>query len=523
MTLLTWIAASTALAQVPAFPGAEGFGAHLTGGRDGDVHRVTTLADSGVGSLQWALDQPGPRIVVFAVSGVIEGDVRIPHGDLTLAGESAPGAGITIRGHLYSDYGTTFGNLIIRHIRVRPPGPDAEWAPANHDGIQFSRNVGIILDHVDVSHGVDENIDLWGGAQDITIQWSAITWPVYGGGHPDGDQHNYGIINGPGGGRISLHHNLFAHNKTRTPALAEGPADVRNNVVYNGREGFVHHNPANGDFNIIGNTYIQGESADLSPFWFDPENNSPPTRYYMADNEIEDPDDFSGNVDNPWTAPQGFLDAYTISCCGIDSSQFNGVGEFDWSTDPGYVAIATESSGDAYDRVLDCAGAWPRDVALTQAVDDTRNRAGQYGNYDPGDWMSGLTAEAPYLDEDGDGMFDDWELMVGLDPADPTDHLADMGGYNAIEAYLHTLAAGLDPCAADYEPPGTGPTDTDDPTDQPTGDDDDDDDGVGDLGADDTESSGGGCGCITSPGPGSLWVGILGMLILVRVRRRRVR
>ena len=259
-------------AALPTFPGAQGFGAVATGGRGGQVLKVTTLAASGTGSLQWALNQAGPRIIVFAVSGVINGDVLIPHGDVTIAGQTAPGAGITIHGHLYTELGTSFGNIVIRHLRVRPPVANADWPPAQHDAIQFSTNHTIILDHVDISHAIDENFDLWGGAQDVTVQWSAITFPVYDGGHPDGPAHNYGILNGPDGGRISIHHNLFVHNKARTPALAEGPADVRNNVIYNGREGFVHHNPANGDFNVIGNYYKDGPSANLAPLWFDPEN-----------------------------------------------------------------------------------------------------------------------------------------------------------------------------------------------------------------------------------------------------------
>ena len=282
--------------NLPAFPGAQGFGAFATGGRGGEVYKVTTLTSSGEGSLQWALDQAGPRIIVFDVSGVIVGDVHIPHGDVTIAGQTASGAGITINGHLYTSYGADVGNIIIRHIRVRPPDPDAEWPFNQHDTIQFSTAHTIILDHVDCSHGADEIIDFWGGAYDITVQWSAITYPIYDPGN--GWDHPKGIINhracidsgscdssDPLGGRISVHHNLFVHARNRTPALSTGPADVRNNVTYNEREGFVHHNivgaastdpAAIGEFNIMGNTYIEGPSASLAPFWFDPENDNPP-------------------------------------------------------------------------------------------------------------------------------------------------------------------------------------------------------------------------------------------------------
>jgi pectate lyase len=302
---------SSAIAQstVKAFPTAEGFGARATGGRGGSIIKVTNLNGSGTGSLQWAVDQPGARTVVFNVSGVINGDIHIPHGNLTIAGQTAPGAGITIVGHLYADYGDTFGNIIIRHIRVRPPGIGGKWTATQHDTIQLSTLRNVILDHIDASYGVDEIMDFWGGAQDITLQWSTITYPDPSNGH------NYGILFGPGGGRVSIHHNLFAHNRTRNPATSDGPSETINNVVYNYREGFVHHNPVRGNFNIIGNYYKSGsEGREATPLWFDPEN-SPNTGYFVSQNYVDDPGEFVGIVNNPYTT-SGF-NTYSFSCCGI--------------------------------------------------------------------------------------------------------------------------------------------------------------------------------------------------------------
>lgn len=449
-------ASLAAAAALPAFPGAEGFGAVATGGRGGDVYKVTTLATSGPGSLQWALDQPGPRIIVFAVSGVIDGDVRIPHGDVTIAGQTAAGAGITIHGHLTTSFGTTFGNIIIRHLRVRSPDPDAEWPASQHDAIQFSTNHTMILDHIDASHGADETIDLWGGATDVTIQWSAVTYPIYD--PANGWTHNKGLLNhrpcvdggscdagDPPGGRISIHHNLFAHARNRTPALSTGPADVVGNLVYNGREGFVHHNIAGGDFNLIGNVFIEGPSISLAPFWFDPENASAPipTRYYVWDNRVEDPGTFVGRVDNPFTTP-GFAAAYTFHCCGIEAGQFNAAGFFDWSSEAGYVPITTEASTGTEARILDRAGAFPRDIVNRWAVEDVRTRGGAWGNRRPADWLDGLTPIPPPIDLDDDGMADGWELRHGLDPSDGTDHATVLpSGYTAIEEYVNELADGL--------------------------------------------------------------------------------
>lgn len=467
---------------LPAFPGAEGFGAMATGGRGGQVLRVTNLAASGHGSLQWALDQPGPRVIVFEVSGVIQSDVRIPHGDVTIAGQTAPGAGITIVGHLYTPYGSTYGNFIIRHLRVRPPDPDGDWPANQHDAIQFSTNHSIMLDHVDASHGADEIIDFWGGASNITVQWSMIAYPIYD--PANGWTHPKGIINhrpcadggscDPGdllGGRISVHHNLFAHCRNRTPAISTGPADVYNNVIYNVREGFVHHNvvgdadtsmSAIGEINIVGNVYIDGSSQTLIPFWFDPEQGSGPipTHYWVWNNLVEDPGVFEGLVDNPFTTP-GFdgvtgPGAYYFYCCGIESGQFNNWGEFDFSSGhPGYVPITSADPDDAYDDVLDLAGAWPRDIVSRWAIDDTETRTGSWGNRRPADWLDGLTPGTPPVDVDLDGMADDWELGNGLNPGDGNDHTTVMpSGYTAIEEYINQLADRLvDPTifADDFE------------------------------------------------------------------------
>jgi pectate lyase len=447
---------SAQAALLPAFPGAEGFGAAATGGRGGRVIRVTNLNDSGAGSLQAALNQSGPRIIVFDVSGVIYGDVRVPHGDVTIAGQTAPGAGITIYGHMYTDYPTRFGNIIIRHIRVRPPLPDSDWPPAQHDGIQFSANHLMIYDHIDISHAVDENLDMYHGARDITVQWSVISLSVMGGGHPDGPKHNYGLINGPGGGRISVHHNLFAHNKNRNPALSNGPADVINNVVYNSREGFVHNNPVAGQFNIVGNFYKDGPSAELAPLWFDPENNNPNPSYYVFDNYVDDPGGFVGRLDNPYTT-HGFNRKYYFECCGIQKSMFNRQGMFDFSKVSGYTPVTVDPPKLAYDRVLNQAGAWPRDSVTKWAVQETRDRNGNWGNRRPDDWLEGLTPGKPLVDTDGDGMPNIWECANGLNPQQNDSTVVRPSGYTAMEDYINELSDAL---INNSVPPGLNSTKT---------------------------------------------------------------
>ena len=446
--LATLLVAGYAEAQ-SAFPGAQGFGAGATGGRGGRVIKVTTLNATGPGSLQDALSQSGPRIVVFAVSGVIDGDITIDNGDVTIAGQTAPGAGITIAGRLFGAYDAGVSNIIVRHIRIRPTysgGPGEQF-----DGVQLSRNNNYILDHVSAAWGVDETFDAY-EANDITIQYSTLEEGATM-GHPEG-AHNYGLINGPDGRRASIHHNLFIHQQNRNPAIANGPAEVLNNVAYNVRHGFVHHNPASGPFNIIGNSYIRGGDDDLFPFFFDDENNfgAADLGYYLADNFVDDPSIFSGVVDNPWTEPWlhpsfEFLTA-PESLRSADRYDFNGVA-------PGYVEPAIEPSAEALAQVLACAGAFPRDAVTLRLLDELDQRSGSWGADPPADLMAGLTPTPPPSDTDDDGMADEWETTQGLDPNNGDDHSTMLaGGYSAIETYINMLADSI-ACGAG---PGPGPS-----------------------------------------------------------------
>ena len=422
--------------EVRAFPGAEGFGAMVTGGRGGRVIKVTTLAASGPGSLQAALDEAGPRIIVFEVSGVIEADViEITQGDVTIAGQTAPGGGITIGGRLYGAYDDSVGNLIIRHVRVRPTydGSDGE----QFDGIQLSLNHDFILDHVSVSFAVDETVDLY-EARDATVQWSVIESSATE-GHPEGE-HNYGLINGPDGRRLSVHHNLFAHHRSRCPAIANGPAEVRNNVAYNTRTAFVHNNPASGPFNLVGNHFRTGGSDTLVPFYFDDENDPPASDlgYFLSGNVLDgtNSDCPPGSVDDPWT--QCDYDPYRDASFVVDE-------EFDFSgASAGWRPVVTTTADEALAAVLAGAGAFPRDAVTLRSVQETQDGTGDWGARIPADLFAGLTAGAPPPDADDDGMADEWERANGLDPADGDDHATVMAsGYTAIEEYVNGLADAL--------------------------------------------------------------------------------
>ncbi len=432
---------ATTSQQVRAFVGAEGFGANATGGRNGQVIKVTTLASSGAGSLQAALDQDIARIIVFEVSGVIEGDIMIPYGNVTIAGQTAPGGGITIHGRLECDYGNGPSNMIIRHIRVRADHSANTAVSGNqYDGVQCSTSSNFIFDHVAVSGGVDETFDIY-SATNVTVQWSSITRSDPAGGHDEGE-HNYGLINGPSGNSVSIHHNIFAHHKNRNPAIANGPSEVINNVVYNVRHGFIHHNPSTGQFNIIGNYYKRGpSSSSLIPFYFDDESAGtgiPALSYYLLDNYIDDSGELEGSIDNPWQTPFAHSSFEYIDY-GWDSSGARVITKHDFSSVP----VTVHSSEIGYDLVLAGAGAFPRDAMELENIQEIRDGTGLWGARIPIDLSAGLTTIAAQADSDNDGMPDAWESQNGLSTSTPDDTMVMASGYTAIEEYLNDLAQQL--------------------------------------------------------------------------------
>ena len=379
---------------------------------------MTTLAASGPGSLQEALSTPGPRIIVFDVSGVIRGDMLIEHGYVTVAGQTAPGGGITVQGRFWADYDDSITDIIIRHVRVRPDNLDGSQG----DAMQFSLNKRVILDHVSVAWGADETIDMY-EAEDVTVQWCTIEESDTE-GHPEGS-HNYGFINGPDGKNVSIHHTLFAHHRHRSPAIANGPSDVRNNVVYDFRQGFHHDNPTNGvAINVVGNYYKRGPSS--TPVCFNLESNG---KYYFKDNFEHG----AGMIQNPCANQSGHPCLNQDACKGTVL------------TSPGQVpAVTTHSPEEAFELVLQQAGAFPRDSVTKRTVEETRAGTGSWGRKDSDDLRAGLTPGVCDVDGDGDGMPDGWETLHGLNPADGEDSSQVMAsGYTAIEEYINSLADAL--------------------------------------------------------------------------------
>ena len=254
----------TAQEKLPAFPGAEGFGRYVTGGRGGTVYHVKNLKDSGYQSLRWSLAQnPGkPKIIVFDISGTIhlESELSIPS-NVTIAGQTAPGDGICIADYPCSIHGN---NVIVRYMRFRLGNKNVKKDGADGwDGFGGFDQMNWMIDHCSVSWSIDECLSVLGN-KNTTVQWCLVAQSLVAAGHSKGN-HGYG--GNWGGSGASFHHNLLVHHGSRTPRLGPRPTtqldermDMRNNVIYNfGGNGCYGGEGMN--VNIVNNYYKPGPGS----------------------------------------------------------------------------------------------------------------------------------------------------------------------------------------------------------------------------------------------------------------------
>lgn len=456
ITLFALIAASSCVKQKPwdegsellAFPGAMGFGANTTGGRFGEIRYVTSLDDSGPGSFRFAVQGDEAKIVVFAVSGIIRVYSNIVVGkNTTIAGQTSPG-GITL--YMFDRFNpdpngkngrlSLTGNTIVRHLRVR----GSEYG---RDTVSIHGAVeNIIIDHMSVSWSGDELLAATGGFRNSTIQWSTFEEPLDG--WSDQDEHNYGVkLTGAKNGNISLYHSIISHSIRRNPSMDFGGpyiGDVRANLLYNCSSGFkVEHNedgenaPNWGRYNIVSNYYQRGAESDVrmrddTPIWLRDLNH--PIQLYIAE-----------HIDESLTT-NNLTDHIFLEGADLYSFLPEPI------TIPHPVPMKISATA-ARDLALAKAGAWPRDATTLRVLQGIKDRNGRMvtmkdsgGRYNYQKWQDDTdndwsSNEVP-IDSDKDGMPDDWEKLIGLNPTinDSADTNMSKVGYTNIEIYINHLS-----------------------------------------------------------------------------------
>lgn len=435
-----------------SFPGAEGFGRFTTGGRGGKVLFVTKLSDDGSeGTLRHALEQKGARYIVFRTAGTIylESPLRIKEGNVTIAGQTAPGDGITV-----ANYETFVAadNVIIRFMRFRMG--DQKRFEGDALGARFIKN--LIVDHCSMSWSTDETVSIYVN-ENTTLQWCVITESLRNSAHQKG-AHGYGGI--AGGKFASFHHNMYANHDSRNPRLGEYAGskfaltdltDFRNNVIYN----WGHNNIYGGEgmnVNIVNNYFKPGPATLTKKRIVAIDKNEKPQtevyniwgKYYINGNVSEgNPEVTSDN----WE--QGVFNqmksSYNLTEAEKNSIKINQPHDIQNN-------VKTDSPKDAYEKILQIGGAsFVRDAVDLRVLKDVKNGTFTYegslgskngivdSQKDVGGFPTLRQGKNP-TDSDNDGMPDEWEIKYNLNPNKYDANGRDLDkNYDNIEVYTHRI------------------------------------------------------------------------------------
>lgn len=435
-----------------SFPGAEGFGRFTTGGRGGKVLFVTKLTDDGSeGTLRYVLEQKGPRYIIFKTAGTIylESPLRIKEGNVTIAGQTAPGDGITV-----ANYETFVAadNVIIRYMRFRMG--DKKKYEGDALGARFIKN--LIVDHCSMSWSTDETVSIYVN-ENTTLQWCLIAESLRNSAHQKG-AHGYGGI--AGGKFASFHHNMYAHHDSRNPRLGEYAGskfaltdltDFRNNVIYN----WGHNNVYGGEgmnVNMVNNYYKPGPaSMNKKRIVAIDKNEKPETevyniwgKYYINGNVSEGNHDVTADNWNLGVFNQ-MKPAYNLTDADKNAIKINQPHDIQNS-------VTTHSAEEAYEKTLKIGGAsLVRDAVDLRVLKEVKNGTFTYtgslgsknGIIDSQNDVGGfpdLKQGKVLLDSDNDGMPDEWEIKNNLDPKTANANGKDLHkNYDNIEVYINDL------------------------------------------------------------------------------------
>jgi hypothetical protein len=414
--------------QAPAFPGAEGAGANATGGRGGDVYYVTTLANTGTGSLRNGISgaPASGRTILFKVSGniVLTSTLTVNKPNITIAGQTAPGDGICLQDYSFN---IAANNVIVRHLRTRLGTNALQEA----DAMWINSGTNIIVDHVSASWSVDEVLSSSTDVANLTVQNCFITESLNNSIHSKGAHGYGGIISASANTTFSYLRNLYAHNQSRNPRIGSDAQagtlrlDFRNNVIYNygGRAGYTGGTDESTEINYVGNYCLKGPSSTYN---FILQGGGSTTHVYQNGNFIDL--NRNGLVDGTDTGWGMFSETYT---------QFASPFEVP--------AATTESAPVAYQRVVALSGAmpWRRDSNDQRIASTVRQQNGAIIDAvaQVGTWPT-LQSEPAPADTDNDGMPDFWELANGSNPNLASDRNITnaLTGYTKLEDYLNWRA-----------------------------------------------------------------------------------
>lgn len=451
-----------------AFPGAEGGGMYTTGGRGGRIIHVTNLGDSGEGSLRAAIGEKGARTIVFDVAGTIalKSTLEIKNGDLTIAGQTAPGDGICIK-----NYPTVVkcSNIIIRFIRFRLG--DEAATDDSFDTIWGRYQDDLILDHCSMSWSIDECASFYAN-RNFTMQWCTLAESLNKSKHSKGD-HGYGGI--WGGRDASFHHNLIASHNSRTPRPdhpeiydeeslrnRRGNVDFRNNVIYNWGSSEGCYGGEGGHFNFVGNYFKPGPASSKNEYFIKAYG------LYNSKTDYGYPYLYlSGNVH---TGSEKITSDNSLGVVWKHGDQTSKDGRILSSAlkiegREGKAAFVTTHSADkAFSVVCDYAGAsLSRDLVDKRSARDAKSgtaTCNDGGNGSKGGIIDSQTAVDGWpnytatqeevkktVDTDADGIPDWYEALFGLDMKNNSDGaeftIDKSGRYSNFEMYLHYLVRDL--------------------------------------------------------------------------------
>ncbi len=377
-----------------AFPAAVGYGASSAGGRGGKIIYVTTLADSGTGSLRACIDYAAPRVCVFRVNGVIrftKTPPRIRNPFITIAGQTAPGGGITLS-HNGGTYGLTplviknAHDVVIRHIRVR--NDKAGVNRGSEDNITIENSYKVMIDHVSTSWSRDEDINGYADNDYVTISNSIFAWGI-----PKHDKCALLASDPTDKQHLSFVNNICAHNGDRNPDINFPPGscvEVVNNILYNAQSEFaeVWESYGGTPVSIVSNTILAGHNTNTNSRGIARETvgSTGLAKIYLWGNKFEGNFHHVSSEVEPALVPDG----------------------------PCPLTVTPQTANASYYTVLARSGAFPRDSIDATVLDDVQNRTGVIGSPDP--VMPTQTSASPYPDADKDGMDDVWEASHGANP-----------------------------------------------------------------------------------------------------------